>query len=496
MKSIAKKTPINYGVLIFSFLVVFVSFGMFLNLHFSVDSYSVYYNEDPDIQIRNARYLNYIVTLLLNNIQFNLVSNQKILTFSLIISISLCIYFLTGLIAKALNKRNKKCNLYWLALSISISFCNTFILEWFLYPETTLFYAISLLLCMVAIFVWIKNTRLINLMISITLLTMSLFCYQATFAFFGIFVFLYLCLKENFNFNKTNNKIILKTIFVMGISCLFLLISQKFLTRTSEARVASLSLNNLLSNTKQLLKLQFHLLYNGNGFFPPLVLTVSMITLGGVMYWILIKDEKVSLKKLLYFSFFSLLFYAIIFTPHLVSQNLWFAPRTMVAFFSAFSFLAIISFAYSKNSSGKNVYIVIMILVMLTANIFTIHTIGLNHFISNYLDKKTALEIQEQIQQYEKETTINIKKIGTTFDSNPSYSYPGISFVKYDTNTKCYCVDWGDVNAINYYNNTAYEKVVFDSSLVGFLPDRKNWDTFIPEEQLIFVNDTLYWIKY
>ena len=124
----------------------------------------------------------------------------------------------------------------------------------------------------------------------------------------------------------------------MGISCLFLLISQKFLTRTSEARVASLSLNNLLSNTKQLLKLQFHLLYNGNGFFPPLVLTVSMITLGGVMYWILIKDEKVSLKKLLYFSFFSLLFYAIIFTPHLVSQNLWFAPRTMVAFFSAFRF--------------------------------------------------------------------------------------------------------------------------------------------------------------
>ena len=453
---IFKKGVIDWGLFMFCMIIVSCSFGMFLNMHFSVDSYSVYYNEDPSIHIRNTRYINYLITIFLNNLGFNFVINQKYITLVLIGTISCFIYYLTTAILKLLNEKNKTCSPYILASIIALSFCNTFVLEWFLYPETTLFYSVSLIFCIMAIAVWNLNKRKINFISATIFLTLSLFCYQATFPFFGIYIFIFICVQRNFIFNKTTNKVLLETICIIGISCVFMLLAQKFIVANEEARTASFSIQNILTNFKQLFLLQFSLLYNANGFFPPVLLVVSLIVL--ICIYISLYKKGFGRKNSFCFVLFSLLFYALIFSPHLLSHNLWLAPRTMVSFFSIFSALGIFILEYSECLSVKKIISSTIIILLLIVNIITIQAIGINHFISNYLDKQIATILQKYIQEYEQDTGTSVTQIGTVFDQSPSYFYSGINYVKYDTNTKCYCVDWGDVNAINYYNNTNYKK--------------------------------------
>ncbi|MCB6991677.1 glucosyltransferase domain-containing protein [bacterium 210820-DFI.6.38] len=476
--------------------ISFFTYGMFLNAHYSVDSYSVYFSGDPQIHLMNTRYINYFCMKLFDALHFNTVSSQSCGTFMLILTIAYIIYEITKQLYQAASARiNILCGEFLIAICVGLSFCNVFMLEWFLYPEITIFYSLSLLFCLGAIKIWCLNQRIPNAVSATVLLLCSLLCYQAAFAYFGFFCILYMLINEDLKYTKILFKRIVCTFCIIFLSCSAMLILQKIFTREIEARTANLSFYTVIQNIKQIIQLQLQLLYDGNGFFIQFILGVGLIVLSLCLCQVVGKFTNNPINIFLLILGCIGICYSMVFTPHLFTSTLWFAPRTMVGFWTVFSMISIIIIVISTSWSYRIITLITM-MILLVCNVFLIHSIGVNHFITNYLDREYSEEIEKNIKKYEAESNTSISKIATVFDASPSYSYPGIKYVKYDTNTKAFSVDWGDVNTINFYNQTNYKKVPFVNSMLEFNPHDYNWNDFVPDEQLIFKGDTLVIIKY
>ena len=66
----------------------------------------------------------------------------------------------------------------------------------------------------------------------------------------------------------------------------------------------------------------------------------------------------------------------------------------------------------------------------------------------------------------------------------------------FDTNVRAFVLPWADVNMINFYNGKNYEKVVMDEEIYNQYFAAKDWNRFIPEEQMKFSGDTLNLMLY
>ena len=69
-------------------LVFGLAYGMYLAPHYSLDSYSVYFYMDPDIHLKQSRFLNYLIMKLVQKANINTGKYQSICTLLMIITFS------------------------------------------------------------------------------------------------------------------------------------------------------------------------------------------------------------------------------------------------------------------------------------------------------------------------------------------------------------------------------------------------------------------------
>ncbi|NRZ85227.1 hypothetical protein DFR97_001002 [Clostridium beijerinckii] len=144
MKIIFKDIDISskYEKIIMSMLylvVTLITYGMFLRMHYSVDSYSIIYDSSGTQFLMQGRILAYVINILFNNIGINLTLHQQIFSLYLIICIAISSTILFFIIWDQV-KNKSFVNWSIVNFSVIISFSNVFFLEWFLYPESTFFF--------------------------------------------------------------------------------------------------------------------------------------------------------------------------------------------------------------------------------------------------------------------------------------------------------------------------------------------------------------------
>lgn len=113
-----------------------------------------------------------------------------------------------------------------------------------------------------------------------------------------------------------------------------LMVSQKIIDLGG--RQASMDIQTMLANFKILFQKQPDYFWNGDGYYLVGLLIVSMAVLVAIFLFLLIKK---GIKTGIILFIPLLMGYALIFAPHLVSESMWLAPRTLAAFFSIFSVL-------------------------------------------------------------------------------------------------------------------------------------------------------------
>lgn len=471
-----------------SVVVLFITYGIFLRMHYSLDSYASFYESDANMQLQSARYLHYLIGTLLLKCGINRVVYQSLFTMVLIFSLGWVTARLTERISSMIYSEKRVIKvLIWLSAVIGV--VNVFLLEWFLYPETTLFYSCAIVFAIEAVLVVVEKTGWRRYILSLSFLLLSLFSYQAAMPVFVIYHLTVILLRNNFKATKRAVKESLVGIGIGFTGSVILVLMQKIVG--AGGREASLDIKNIVNNVKVLLVYQKEIWKDQLGFWPKYVLAVLSVLL---LIIIIIQVKKHANYKSLGLLLFALsVSYTIVFAPHLITKELWLAERTVVGFWSFVSSLCLLlTVIVNKYQNKIRFYVLVGLVLVVGINMVYIWKIGYNHIKSNENDRDYIAAIQEAIEDYERDHGVEIRNIATCKDDNFEYVYPGIKYARYDTNVKCFCVDWGDVTALNYYTGRNYQKVEMDESIYHSFFEGRDWNSFNALEQIIFQGNTVY----
>lgn len=486
-------------IFIGNFITSLICYGMFLQKHFSVDSYAIIYDNAGYQYLMQGRIVSYLLNLCLNKFGINPTLDQQFFSFVLIFSISICSTVLIFILNKTL-KNKISINIFIISLLVNISFLNVFLLEWFLYPEITLFLSVGLIFTILSIWAISENDRKVNLFASFIFMMISMEIYQANLGIFIIYALTICFIKNNGILNKKSICNSMKILIIGGLTSIINMIILKAMMLIGIAvkgdREPKLNIEIILQNLSGILKVQKEVWFNSYNFLPKFFILIFMIFMVGIGLYSIRKRNCIKKKNILYFIILVLINYCIVFVPHVFTSNLWLAQRTIVSFFSFLSFLGLILLWYNKNNFNIQKILLGLTVVFLVVNIVYIQFIGANHIASNRMDEEFSIIINNEIEKYEQESGIEVKNIAIKNDTNPTYHYPNIKYCIFDTNIRAFITDWANVNMINYYTNSNYKKIYMDEDVYNANFKNKNWDNLNIKEQFVFKGDTLFLIVY
>jgi len=474
--------------------MLFAYFPMLSSMHYSLDSYSVYYDVNIWAPLTSGRLIFALIFYLFNILGLNPVQLQTIEILSFIVLVAAGSTILGNVLLKNSGVENKF--LYLFIPCILLSTVNVFFLEYFLYPEVTIVYSVGFFFMVLAVYFSLQKMNLKNICITITCLIVVVNCYQAFFAYYIIFSITGTLLGYNCKYSINLVKIVSKNLCCGMVVSLIQVSELKILSLMgyirNDNKEISFNLQQLEGNFFYLLEQQKTIWMSADGFLPKGILIVIFFMAVGLLIYLL----KNSLKDLLNITILFVGCYLSIFVMHLLVGEIWLAPRTITAFFAFLSAWMIVLLYISLNSEQCKKIIICLTLVLLAINFFQIQDVSKNHFISIALDKEFAELIEIEISEYESNSGNTITKIASFNDANPTYFYPEVKYCKFDTNVRAFVIPWADVNLLNYYTNNNYQKIEMPEEIYIERFSGKDWKYFIPEEQLYFQDDVMFWAKY
>lgn len=489
------------GIYLFISNVVLISmtYGILTRTHFSIDSYSIIYRSGAAQDLKLGRFLGYLIDVVIEKMNVNIVKEQGYFTMLFIVIIAISTTLLIKIFANQIEHISY-IQLIGLNLAIDLSFINVYILEWFLYPEMALYFGLALISVVLAVFCLSKDFRFKNILLSFVFLCMSLNLYQANIGAYIIFGLTFVFVKNKAQLTKIS---VLQSIKVIGIGLLSSIlcvvsmnISRWMGLTLGSSRDASLNFMGIMKNVITLFWAQRSIWISGSGFMPVCSILILGLLLVALLIYV-VRANKFNVRNILYMILLLIANYLIVFAPHLIAGEIWLAPRTLVPFFMFLSSMAIVFFSFYHKNLKLARYITVCLFLFLSVNFFQIQDITINHYSNNKIDREIITNMYDRIMNYEQQYGVKIKKVSIQNDINPTYGYYGsVNYILFDTNVRAPVVSWASVNALNYISGRSFEAVEMDPNIYQSKFKDKDWNYFKPEEQMLFMNDTVYIMSY
>lgn len=486
----------KYTGIIFNFGFTFLVYGMLIKSHYSSDTYKILAvsNNSADIHLRDGRYLSALVYKLLGIINVNVALYQSILVIIFMISTAIIASILISYICTIIDcDETDKIKKIIIQLGVLIGLNNVFILEWYLFPECMLFYAISLSCAVLGAIMLAKGFRY-SWLISFILVFVSLGTYQASLGFYVIIFSMLILIKFNFKLSKAAFMQLVLGLSISGAnSILNVLITKGLITlkiMPPTDRGADFSLSNIISNSIKISEMQSSLWRSTYSLMPSFVMIIFVVLLVCIFLYYFFK-QRLKITQLLLSISIILLGYVTIFIPHIVSSQLWVSHRAIAPFFMVLTALICMVTSLKPGLRAMKM-LVFSALLFIFVSIYQIHDIIKNDYAVDRMDIEYAKLINNEIKTYEQNHKVRITKIATTLDENPSWTYRGIDYQIMDFNVRNLVRPWADVYLINKVNGENYQKIEMNKEVYDIYFSSKNWDFFKPSEQIIFIGETAY----
>lgn len=152
---------------------------------------------------------------------------------------------------------------------------------------------------------------------------------------------------------------------------------------------------------------------------------------------------------------------------------------------------------YSRGITAAKLSCLVLI-VFFIFHIYSTQTKVADQLISNRVDEQILDCIQAEIERYESEKGIEITEIACRLTPDAQYQSPYLN-LQSDTSAhdrKIMFDAWSNVEALNYFEDEYYEEVEMTDEEYDKYFGGKSWDTYVPEEQLVFIDNRLYWAIY
>ena len=281
---------------------------------------------------------------------------------------------------------------------------------------------------------------------------------------------------------------------VYGIPAIINFVTVRFIygnSRVSGKIVLSESISKIYAGIKEMILSNY-------GLFPKYLFFIFLTAL--IIYGIfkIIKSFEATNQKVLYIlGIFYILVGTLAFTiaPQLLqsTNEIWFTARSTYAFTSILGILLIYFSSIIKIDNKEAIIILATSCIFLLIQYIYFAMYTIDNYKVNFEDKEITNQIEELINNYEKETGNVITKISIYNDMNPKYSYDDIKCIK-DMNIKAFAHDWSASAIINFYMRRNLVSVPNDDEIKSKFSEQ-DWNYF-NEEQLIFQGDTLHLCNY
>lgn len=170
--------------------------------------------------------------------------------------------------------------------------------------------------------------------------------------------------------------------------------------------------------------------------------------------------------------------------------------RIIIPLFFAVGMFVLICCAFCKIKSIQYIIYSLVILFSLIVFFYTESYIA-DTYIGQGLDNNLAIEINSKIEKYEEQNSIEVTKILTS-GTGRRYSWPQQFNNKYYSYNHPIMLDeWSQSNYINFINGTDYTGgLMSEKEINTYFENRNDYNSVDLDEQLVFVDDTLYWYVY
>ena len=468
----------------------------FFRMHFSQDTYCINVDYGYDRYIKHflsiGRILGAVQMFITKklNIPFeNMVIGSSVSATILLTLSWFMLYSYTIKIAKIGENKKKQLLIAGITFSIIFNFC-TF--ETLVFAEAIVL-AFSILCATLASCIYTSNLKRKNIYTAI-LIFLTILAYQTSTSLFLIITLVFIAFK-----NKGNIKELLKkSIYVgliYGVSMILGLLITKFLgnyLNWVERETTLLSIKEIIQTIFKYLDFivikNFYIEPKGWNFIVIIFLTIIFIA------------QVIKSKEYFHILEYIVLVALCCIIPILPLMAIpikdqYMETRMAMVFGALAGTLLLYLILVMKADETKVIKDIISII---TITLFVINSIyfirsSSENIATGYIDRNIVKSIIYNIEKYEKENDIKLKKIVVGYDKKPIYYYEGQIMLR-STNGRGLATNFTVAPLIEYYCGEKYDWYVSQEEIdERFL--EKNWDAY-SEEQLVFEGDTLYLCVY
>ena len=468
----------------------------FFRMHFSQDTYCINVDYGYDRYIKHflsiGRILGAVQMFITKklNIPFETMVIGSSVSATILLTLSwFILYSYTIKIAKIGENKKKQLLIAGITFSIIFNFC-TF--ETLVFAEAIVL-AFSILCATLASCIYTSNLKRKNVYTAI-LIFLTILAYQTSTSLFLIITLVFIAFK-----NKGNIKEILKkSIYVgliYGVSMILGLLITKFMGNYLdwvERETTLLTIKEMIQTIFKYLDFivikNFYIEPKGWNFIVIIFLTIIFIA------------QVIKSKEYFHILEYIVLVALCCIIPILPLMAIpikdqYMETRMAMVFGALAGTLLLYLILVMKADETKVIKDIISII---TITLFVINSIyfirsSSENIATGYIDRNIAKSIIYNIEKYEKENDIKLKKIIVGYDKKPIYYYEGQIMLR-SANGRGLATNFTVAPLIEYYCGEKYEWYVSQEEIdERFL--EKNWDAY-SEEQLVFEGDTLYLCVY
>lgn len=486
-------------VLWINFSVLFAVYAICIfSHHASPDYYCSMMYGNADINLQNGRFLNWFLYYTADLLGIEMEKNSVFSQFVWTVSCAVSSYWVYSAFIKEVE--DTSINRLMIQLASLIMFINISLWEgWYSFPETVLFATVNLLACYGAVALFAKGyrERRIGLIaLSYLLATVAIYGYQVYVEHYIILTAVYLLCHHRCRMDKRGIGYTLEVVGVSAWISLSTILTMSLLVRMGITRqvdrAATFGLQQIIENLKTLWSMQHRIWSSFLGYMPAYAMPVLGVLLLAVIVVVL---TKIGVLQALWTGTVLLGCYVSVFLPHIVTSNIWCAPRTIVGLFCFAGGLLCLAACMITHDRVKWVMSCVAMLFLVVSAV-QIQIISVNNIISTRIDQIQIREIQREVEAYELESGVQITTFAVGDDGSKNWSNETVEYCLYDTNLRILSVYYSDIVAINYYTGRNYTKRQMTEEEYHEYFDGRTYDHFDVDDQLRFDGDTAFLLSY
>lgn len=489
MKKINKKDLIIYIIM---FAITCVIFIPFLAGHYSTDTYNIsnvgYQNYAIHWSLIDGRIFMAIIGLIASKINISIEAYTFITLFCALIISNIAIITLSKIIKKYKQPQNIVQEIIILIICY-ITIFNFMYLEDMYFVESTVMAASVLLYIISANILVEKNKNYI--LKSIILTTIGVMCYQGTVGLFFAFVILFTILK-----NQNDAKQIIIDLIKCGIislaSVLIDILAVKIIENIIDQKQTRLGkVSDIFKNIMVIILTLPNILQGTCNLFPRNLLILYLGILTSIVLIYVIKNKEYKNNIIAKYLLIAIITIAGSCVTYLLALTSFYTGRLRNALGALIGILFIFVYVETnlfEKKSKLSAITFITLVSFLVINIINYESIMLQHKAVNKLERIEAEQIEQYMEEYEKDTgnkVTKIVKIIITDDIDKSFLPNAKNKTSFTHNA--IRTSWAADGAINFYTKRNLKTVTITNEEREYYMNNQNI-----EKGYECIGDTLY----